>query len=605
MNVGSPPQQRGDSAPLWSFNNVRQIPGPGGTVVLHKSDNNRTMLVQPDVAEALALCAPFRSLDSHTKTVLSLLPSLSDHAEHTLQTLTNIAEAGLFESSEEAWNRLAENASPPTNGEQSRLFILTCDRPVALKRLLVGLAAMPLPPQIESVWVIDDSREATHVADNKLAIEEASRNFSVPMHHMDNAEQRRLINHILSELPETQSTLNWLLTHDKWGSAPTHGVARNFSLLLSIGCRALVVDDDVIPQAIAPPLSAASFSMGSANDREAVFYDSTAELDRHALPLAESPFLMMLRRLGAPLEQILHSEMTSHRSLAGWDGNLLSRHQSTSTALLSQCGSWGDSGTGGATGIVYLGDATVKRLMQLETPLEHVLGARAGWLGHRGATLTQYGTMSQLTGMDHRELLPPYLPAGRGEDILFGVMLQRLHPDSFVFNEGWAIRHAPLEDRQARGQILPLSVNAHINLLADWLGREPSDQWGLAPERRLAGLAEQIRRLSEMETEAVEALVREELIAKRASLLSRCMGHLSQVGSLGELPRTGEWRAFLETSRDQLVQAIHAPDTTPLGATMAKLGTNGLDELRAHGVTFAEALTHWPKICEVAAGFKA
>ena len=68
------------------------------------------MFVQPDVAEALFLCSPFRTLASHARTVISLLPSLKEHAEHTLQTLTSIAEAGLFESSEAAWERLTGDA---------------------------------------------------------------------------------------------------------------------------------------------------------------------------------------------------------------------------------------------------------------------------------------------------------------------------------------------------------------------------------------------------------------------------------------------------------------------------------------------------------------
>ena len=114
--------------------------------------------------------------------------------------------------------------------------------------------------------------------------------------------------------------------------------------------------------------------------------------------------------------------------------------------------------------------------------------------------------MAAVTGLDHRALLPPYLPAGRGEDILFGIMLQRLHPESAVWNEGWAIRHEPTDERKGRGELTPLSVTPAISLLADWLGREPRDQWGLSTRQRLLGLAEQIRRLASMESDSLEAL---------------------------------------------------------------------------------------------------
>ena len=36
------------------------------------------------------------------------------------------------------------------------------------------------------------------------------------------------------------------------------------------------------------------------------------------------------------------------------------------------------------------------------------------------------------------------------------------------------------------------------------------------------------------------------------------MKHLSQLGPLEDLPRTSEWRTFLEASRDQLVADIQA-----------------------------------------------
>ena len=117
--AGSPPDLQGDTAQLWSFHGVKQIAGPGSTVVLHKRGCDRTMLVQPDVAEALFLCSPFRTLESHTRTVISLLPSLAEHAEHTLQTLTGIAEAGLFESSEAAWERLTSDALDNTSPSRS------------------------------------------------------------------------------------------------------------------------------------------------------------------------------------------------------------------------------------------------------------------------------------------------------------------------------------------------------------------------------------------------------------------------------------------------------------------------------------------------------
>ena len=50
--------------------------------------------------------------------------------------------------------------------------------------------------------------------------------------------------------------------------------------------------------------------------------------------------------------------------------------------------------------------------------LVNTVDARASWLGYDGPTLTKHGVMSQLTGYDASHLLPPFMPAFRGEDRL-------------------------------------------------------------------------------------------------------------------------------------------------------------------------------------------
>ena len=63
------------------------------------------MIVQPDVAETLRLCNRFRTLEAHTRTILEALPAQTACGAY-LQTLTSLADAGLFESSEACWERL-------------------------------------------------------------------------------------------------------------------------------------------------------------------------------------------------------------------------------------------------------------------------------------------------------------------------------------------------------------------------------------------------------------------------------------------------------------------------------------------------------------------
>jgi hypothetical protein len=107
-----------------------------------------------------------------------------------------------------------------------------------------------------------------------------------------------------------------------------------------------------------------------------------------------------------------------------------------------------------------------------------------------------------------------------------------------------------------------------------------------------------------MERDALESLVRQELVSKRSALLSQCMAHLGRVAEMSDLPGTPEWRAFLERSRDQLVAEIQTPEATPLEDRVSGSGVGGFDAVRAHGQHFADALRAWPKICAAAADFR-
>ena len=601
--AGAPPQS-GPASPLWSFHGVRMLAGPGGSVILHKIRGDRRMIVQPDVAEALRLCMPFRTIEAHTRNIIEALPALKEHAEHTRQTLQSLADAGLFESSEACWARLTAPQPAAKPDVTARVFILTCDRPRALNRLLSGLREYPLPNTVEGIWIIDDSRQAGHVEENASIIADQATGAKVPVVHVDLAAREDLIQHLKGVLPAHAENIEWLLDRSYWGKAATYGQARNVALLLSVGKRALVLDDDIIPQAIAPPLSATSLRFGSANDREAVFYASKEALMQHALPLPESPLALMLESLGQSLGTLLPQHLKGHAALSGFDGELLDRHTHEARAIMTQCGSWGDPGTADGNWVVNLPTASIKKLLDDSTPLEQRLGGPAHWMGYRGPLLTHYGTLSQLTGIDHRALLPPYLPAGRGEDVLFGILLQRLYPESAVWNEGWAIRHEPVEERSERGKLTPFSVKPSTTLLADWLGREPADQWGLTPGQRLAGVADQVQRLATMERDALESLVRQELVSKRSALLRQCMGHLSRTVEMTDLAGAHEWQRFLERSRDQLVAEIQTPEPNPLHDRLQGSDVTNIAALRAHGQHLTEALSAWPDICAAAEDFR-
>ena len=601
-SIGSPSSQSSTTEQLWSFNSVEVFPCSVGTVTLLDTRSNKGLLAQAEVAEALSHCSPFRSIDSHLEHILAAIPPLRDTPDDARNILNGIKEAGFLESSSAAWQRITHDAivEKPT---PAKLFILTCDRTEALERLLSNLSTLELDPEVVGVWIIDDSKQSSSVALNANIIASYQERLPVPIAHIDPIAQQTLIDHIDESVPECKSSTAFLLDAKEWPNSPTYGRARNLGLALSAGYRAVILDDDILLHAVAPPVQQRALRLDSPGDREAKFYETHEDLTRHALRMGSDPLTLVLQDLGQTLGSLVTRQLTSPQDLAGWDGALLSRYHSNSPVTLTQCGTWGDPGTNDGNWLFFLPSQNIKTLLSSDTDLKELLAANSCWYGYRGPTLTGYGVMSAVTGLDHQNILPPYFPAGRGEDLLFGIMLQRVYPHSVVYNEGWSIQHEPVDTRTNRTNLTPLSVNPGLSTLADWLGHEPRDQWGLSPEHRLRVMSEEILTLSEMHADSLEILIGTQLASKQSTLLRRCTAHLEILAAVDETPNKTMWANFLSETQQALVNAIQNEEPTPVARALQKSSNIDIAGVRSIGESFGKAIADWPKICQAAKAF--
>ena len=510
FQLGNQPTGGAQQGPLISHFGIKAAAGPSNTILLLNPRTHQKIMVQPEVASALLQCAPFRSMAAHVKYLCENIGPLKDNPEAVRQTLETMQAAGMLETAESIWQALTKDQLE-VRSASCRVFILTCDRPTALERLLKSLSEFPVKADIDGIWIIDDSRTAAAIDQNAQIISEQTDKLPCDLHHFDLSARQSLIDFLRAAVPEAAGAINYLLARNHWGSAATYGLARNLALLLSAGCKALVLDDDTVAQAALPPSAQEPLQFRHPNDREAVLYGSREELEAHFLPLEESPLDAMLSALGQPLSTVLRAHFGGPAALAGCETRQLARFVSEpSRILMTQCGYWGDPGIPNYEWLRYLPERSIKKLLAGGNALPQLFEARQIWTGYRGPALTDAGSMSAVTGLDHTELLPPYLSAGRGEDGLFGAMLQRLHPASSVWNAGWAIRHEPVEDRTSDVFLNPLAVSPGIATFGEWIGREPDDQWGLSPERRLICVAEEIRRLTEIGDAELNRLVAEQ-----------------------------------------------------------------------------------------------
>jgi hypothetical protein len=149
----------------------------------------------------------------------------------------------------------------------------------------------------------------------------------------------------------------------------------------------------------------------------------------------------------------------------------------------------------------------------------------------------------------------------------------------------------------------PLAALPGLHTLTDWLGREPNDQWGLDPQRRMQILADDVHNLCEMDTEELERLAGTQLASKRLNLLAKCSNHMAQLHTKDETSNKQIWTEFLSETQKSLVDALQSSETHPITTALENRASADWSSLRGMGGKFASSLSAWPQICAAAKSF--
>ena len=97
------------------------------------------------------------------------------------------------------------------------------------------------------------------------------------MSYFGAAQAKSFMDSLIADLPEQEEAIRFLIDRERWAGHKSYGLARNFTLLLSVGCRAIVMDDDVICAAVESPVKSAGLQFGDTG-REVEFYASQQDI---------------------------------------------------------------------------------------------------------------------------------------------------------------------------------------------------------------------------------------------------------------------------------------------------------------------------------------
>jgi hypothetical protein len=425
-----------------------------GRFLVRATRSGRSMVLDASAATVLSHCTRFDSLAGHAST-LAVKLQLSGSARDALRgMLEEFASAGLLVS----WAEFtAGEATGHMPAQLEWIAVPTRDRPEGLARCLRSHLehARQFDRRIGGA-VVDGSSDPDIQTKNRAIAAGLAEEFGCPVGYAGQ-KQKRSFAAGLSRLAGVPVELVQFALLDVHGCGHDAGANRN-ALLLGLAGRAFVSsDDDVIcspavPNRCGPGLAFTHAAdptvvMLFANEAEAAQTGRAAEDDLYRCheALLGRGTADLLRDSSPDLVQVSDAD----GSLAGALTNPGSRVAVTSTGLL------GDSGALYPSFYAWSRPNIRDDLIENEARYSDLLLSRQiVRAANRNTVAGGAFFMSTHAALDNTQLLPPFLPVLRGQDLSFGRMLRLTSNLQFIAHVARTIVHRPLEVRRARPDAL-------------------------------------------------------------------------------------------------------------------------------------------------------
>ena len=192
-----------------------------------------------------------------------------------------------------------------------------------------------------------------------------------------------------------------------------------------------------------------------------------------------------------------------------------------------------------------------------------------------------------MTGLDNSALLPPYFPAFRGEDRLFGAMVEAIHHRAAALEYPWCVPHLPMEERHLSIRE-PMAATGGIALFARYLTDHIDYKDASDPLLRLRHVAEDARRIAARSDRDLLLDFRTEVAQSQAGQLRMILDQQQKAVRLG----SGAWQAYLQRALNEM-QALIAEQQSPTTMHGVPAGSSELGLLqcfRDYADGFADAL---------------
>lgn len=302
--------------------------------------------------------------------------------------------------------------------------------------------------------VADDSAEASVRAQYRQLLAQLAGEFAVPVYYAGAEEKEAYIGALARESSVPRALIEFaLLDPLRIGYHP--GANRNALLLHTAGRPFFCADDDTICRPVSTGESGRRLRLWDGPDATTVhpypnFESLEADLDFREIDLLGAHE----RVLGSDIGSLLHGYPEVAAEIRH-PGIMRALHENVPQVTVSWCGIAGDCGYRIPAFLFNLPKAEMERFTRDEETYRKTLASRQI---HRfcDRLTIGFGGYCQSTALafDNRQPLPPFFPVLRGEDMVFGQVLNFMRPHSAIAYQPVSLLHVPQVARESSREIL-------------------------------------------------------------------------------------------------------------------------------------------------------
>ena len=579
---------------------VAFFPAGDRRVLAYARETEVTRLLQRPVANLLAQCQKFQTIDEHVDTYCreqhlsgTMLEAIRSKLQHQLRQL---AQEGYLISSSQIHQLFQAASEQVSISPITSLVIPTCNHVEGLQRGMISYIehCQHFGRTLDYVVADDSKMPATRDAYRQM-LRSLKERYGVSIAYAGFEEKATFVKKLseVGNIPE--EIVSWACIGDKQYNVGTYGANRNTLLLHTVGECIFTTDDDIICQVATSPgfkqglaLSSGGWPAESwfypdrASALESVYFIEQDMFAQHEQWLGQDP------RVGAA--SYSRDDLLSFERAAPPFLHRLATQPST--IAMTTHGLIGDGRWPSTEFLLFQAGESFKRLISSEQAYRSAHMSLEVAQAVNQLTITEKSDSvigGCIGGLDNRELLPPFTPVGGCEDMAFSVMLTKCFPNVYAVHLPWILIHASLGPRACSEPTFDMQfhewIPACIGLFNPGFTSTPTDC--------LSKLGQFLDEIGRLPAAALASFTREKVWQSWGLKVA----HMERQLRRDQESLPAFWRrdvqAYCERVRERLMQPVE------------QFLCGGPEIIQRSLVQFAQILKWWPLMVETARRLRA